>query len=337
MAVNLFTDEQAALAEAAPAIARKRALKERVERETARIKEETTIDQIVDVIHKHARRADNAQAGRDESRERNRQAAIDNADLDTEDPLQDVGQLLMVAVIPAAYLLDYFLFNNFVTYMLAASQPSESYLFWARLIAPAVVVMVEVVLATLLYAAWRKADTWRDPAFIAWGALSVATMLGFSLITAATMVASEGAASMWDLTAWEVMLLVPATVFSAIPHALLLFSGRTGYYGKVLVYKNGRRWWIRRLDRRYTRQADKAVASFRYFARRVNDYRAVHGHNPWSDPRTFTDIARRIINERLGEEVIPLPTAHRGNGLSSFRALFDQPPDGMRQQDRGDL
>ena len=335
MPVNLFHDEQAARAEAAPTIAQNKAREERDRRERARPKAEAETDKHVDAVNRHARRADSAQSKRDELRERNREAVKDNADLDTGNPIQDVSQHLAIAVIPAAYILDVLLFKNFVSYMLASSQ-NESNLTPALLIVSAAVVLVEVFLATQLYGALRDARTWRNPAVIAWGVLAVVFMLGCSLVTGATLIANEGASSMWDLNVWQFGLLIPAVMIAAIPHAMLLFSGRAGYFGKALLYKNIRRGRIRFLDRLYAYHADKAVAHFRKFKRRANNYYHTYRHNPWSDPFIFTDAARRIVNERLRTEAIPSVSAYRGNG---FPSLFNQPPSpsGVRQQGRGDL
>ena len=323
MSLNLFRKEQDARDEGQRADAEREAVNQRKAQQDARDEAEEEMDDLVNEIHRHTRRADKAKGMRDETIDRLQHATRANSTLDTGDPLQLVSQLMVVLLgIVGAYCFDYILFSSFVNYLLTLIGVTKGFLFWARVVVPAVVIGLELVLSALLYSAKQKAGTWRSPAVIGWTILAVATLVALSIMTAATILAGEQVESLWDMTLGQIMLMFPVTVFSAVPHAILLFSGRMGHEGKAMIFIIWRRFRARWLDSRYKRRADRGVAVYRRFARHLS-------RNPWFGPVFFTESARDIINERMGQDVILPPTsAFRGDGASP--PSFSPAPDDVR-------
>lgn len=317
MTIDLFQQEQAARQAGEQAMAARLAATEQAATEAARNEAEEKTYGLFDRIHDKAAPAERVKGKRDEALGRLRSAIQANPGLDSGDPMQTVARLSVVLLgLGGAYVLDLILFSSLVSYLLqmVGIDSASALVGIARVVVPAMIVAVEVVIATLLYSAKQKAGNRFRGAVLGWTILAIAMAVGMSALTAATFVAGEGVDSFFDLTLADLLLMVPITVFSGIPHAIVLFSGRYGSEGKAHLYLLWRRFRVRWLNWRYDRRGAKVLRAYHEYERARHNYRQTYDRS--IEPGTFSEAARRIINERLGAEVIPPPrgTAYCGDG-----------------------
>lgn len=315
--MNIYHEEQKAREAGQQAEAARRAEVKRTATEAARNESRQTVIRLFDRIHVHDKLIVRAEGRRDEALDRLKRTIQAMPGLDNGDPMKTMARLSVVLLgIIGAYALDLLLFSSLVSYLLqmVGVDPASAFADGARLAVPAVIVGVEVVIATLLYSAKQKAYNRFRGAALGWTILAVAMAVGMSTLTAATFVANQGAESPFDLTLADLMLIIPITVFSAIPHSIVLFSGRYGPEGKAYLFLLWRRFRVRWLNRHFDKRGAKVLRAYHEFERAYHEHFQTYRERVW--PGTFSETARRIINKLLGAEVIPPPesTPHSGDG-----------------------
>ena len=221
------------------------------------------------------------------------------------------GRLLMVlGSIIVALVMDYFLFKSAVFYLLrqVGIDTASGFAFIATLLVPCMVVALEMVLASSLYYAWdKKKRTFGSYLVaVAYSIICAAITVVMPLISAATFLASENAASFSDLDASMQLLFTGLLVLSFTIHAVIVFSGKQANEGKALVLKVLREFRINRLTLRSARLENAAYEAFRKYKQRRDAFNQEYEETGFAlGFGPFDEKTRALINNRVGREEIP--------------------------------
>ena len=255
--MDLFQEEQDARDESAQATAENQQAEDQTKSDWNQQQAKTAIYSSIANVNTEASKWTQAKGLLDETIGRIKHSVSTYPGLDTSNPALLVGQLLLVVCgVSGAYALDYFLFSSFTGFILEMTGSSASFLVAARFIVPAIIVSLELALATLIDYHRRKANVF---AVVAFTVLAGATLVALSSMTTATLLAGQGITSFGEMSLIEKLLMIPMMLFSALPHAILLFSGRIGGEGKAVVFVLLRRRKARKINKEVLQYANMAL------------------------------------------------------------------------------
>ena len=301
MAVNIFAREQQAIDEAERAAQENQAQTARDELDDQRIPDLKAIDRRTAKVYRLVKRANHIKT-------RFRDAL--NRHLDTVkprlDPVEMVSRLIVVLLaVFAAFALDYFWLGISASFLMELDgiDSDSTYGEIAKVVIPLVVIVIEMSIATLMYDAYSKSRL--KGAALLWGAAAVALIIGLCIITASTLIEKSDADALGDMSLSEWGLMIAYTIMSALPHLVILFSGKMGVLGKAQVFYLIRRFRVQRLNLKFDRRSLRAFAEFSGRQRDIADYDEKH-QRPFRE-EVFPKIVRDIINEAAGVQVIPPP------------------------------
>lgn len=233
---------------------------------------------------------------------------------------------LFVVVIVAVYFLDVMLFGGAANLLAKKSFPNNLIMYYAfKFAIPAVILAIELWLAILIYGKFTEEDEplQRKTKINLWFLAGVV----FALVMPLFIVASDpdilrylnGGSNLETVLQFRLLGLF---ILAFIAHTLTIFTGKYSYEAKsLLLFRYDHRKLIRRVtdsDEDFETFAQSTVNHFNsYYAER----QTFNGRYPQNQVPVaeFDVVARELINERFGREVIQTPIpANNANNRQEF-------------------
>jgi hypothetical protein len=225
------------------------------------------------------------------------------------------GYMFLIAMLLAVCVLDMLIFGPSAEYLARVFLGGHPRLIFAsRFLIPAAFLLVELGIASKLYFASRGTDATNARRAVYWTWFGIALL--FSLVTPALVIATQMAAYPGDeserlamIFRWQMMALV---IIAFVTHLLVIFGGHAGHEAKTYVtYRLRHRRSSGQAvsaDAAFEQEAQQATNAFGTYLRTLNEHNAANPQSPVA-PGPFDTVARELINERYGYEIIQSPNA----------------------------
>ncbi len=109
-------------------------------------------------------------------------------------------------------------------------------------------------------------------------------------------------ASTFDII-WISLLGFAFVSVSGLLHGVILLSGKDVFEAKTHAFDMIGRRWVLRLDQKYRALAEKTLAPCRSALYASVVFKETHGVSP--SPPLLSQAARIVINDAMGQEVVP--------------------------------
>jgi hypothetical protein len=226
------------------------------------------------------------------------------------------GYMFLIAMLFAVCILDILVFGPTAEYLARVFLGGHPRLILAaRFLIPAAFLLIELGIASKLYFASQGTDAARargGATYWTWACIA----LLFSFVTPALVISTQMAAYPGDeserlamIFRWQVMALV---IIAFVTHLLVIFGGQAAHEAKTYVtYRLRHRRASRQIastDAAFEHEAQQATSAFGTYLRTLNEHNTATPQSPVA-PGPFDTVARELINERYGYEIIQSPTA----------------------------
>lgn len=235
--------------------------------------------------------------------------------------------LVALAVVPAAYLVDYLLLAPSIEFLIGGAETEASWtVTFAQAVTPAALLLIEAGIAS------RRALAEDEATYGQRGALWFWTGLGLlpATIAATLAVATQLARAQQDgLPQTLVFLALPAALgaLAFLLHAFILLNSRLLHeakgYALFRVERAGGQRKVARATRARARTLDNLSNTLTEYLQRLQAYNA-NFPEARMEPGPFDATARREINTLMGYEFIQAPAANPGNAASGAASASQQ-------------
>ncbi len=263
-------------------------------------------------LHDSARRADTASRERSEYREKLQQLEAAHPEWVKHDSRSSTKYSFLIAGIVAVYALDVLLFSPTAEILTEKAFYGFPFITWvARLLVPAGIIMIEILLAAQRLSARQDAEIYytSNTGYNVWLALGIVFALVLPTLVVGTNLvqASFASESVKAGLRWQLIGLV---TLSFVMHCLIIFGGGLHEAKSFLAHKINRNSVSRKIQF-HTREFDTESQSFRRDF--DNFYDLLHRHrqtfNDNYDPGPWDSITRGFTQRVYGYEVIHAPAA----------------------------
>ena len=321
---TFFDEEEAVRREGRQADEAKRAKETQAENSAASRRDQTKLDGLWDAVNDEAHPAFQMKVKHDDRKDRHLKVIRQNSYLDTGNLPDMLNKLLvLICTYPPAWVIDVFILASTTAAFVGMTmgEVSGTFMFVAKLVFPTALILLETGIALRRFKAIERRQAGRARIWTGAGVVLVVYLL---CAAAATYIASQEDiefASVFDII-WMILLGIAFVSVAGLLHVVILLSGNDVFEGKTYAFFLFRRWRVTRLARKYRTLAKETLRPCLIAVRASRVFKQTHGVMP--EPPLLSAAARIVINDAMGQEVVPqaraaphfsVPTPS-GNGVS---------------------
>jgi hypothetical protein len=278
------------------------------------------ITQSVLPVHTHAHLAAKYQRALSAAQQKLQMLREINLELVMADAKRRAGYVIILVAALAVYGVDFILLSAVAEYFARRVYTDPFMVGLARLVIPAAILIVEIMIASQRAFAqeWAVEHGASKTSWI-WVVFSLLLLCVLPSMLVATHIVSMPARMTQSLEIVNILQMVGLVALAIVMHGVVLYGGQLAVEAKAylfLTYRSWRlNWQIGRLDSKYQKAATSATRAYILHERTVQEYRAMFP-NSEMNPGPFDLTTRRLLQARLGREIPGLPpfsdTASRG-------------------------
>lgn len=269
------------------------------------------ITQSVLPVHTHAHLAAKYQRALSAAQQKLRMLREINLELMMADAKRRAGYVIILVAALAVYGVDFILLSAVAEYFARRVYTDPFMVGLARLIIPAAILIIEIMIASQrAFAQEWAVEHGASKASWIWVVFSLLLLCVLPSMLVATHIVSMPARMTQSLEIVNVLQMVGLVALAIVMHGVVLYGGQLAVEAKAYLYLTYRSWRLNRqisgLDNKYQNAATAATRAYILHERIVQEYRAMF---PNSEMNTgpFDVTTHRLLQARLGREIPGLP------------------------------